>query len=240
MKYCDIKKAIFLSRPNRFVAEIEIDGRLDLAHVKNTGRCKELLIKGVTIYVREDKSPHRKTKYDLITVVKGDRLINMDSQVPNQVFREWVEAGGLTKLAGPIVEPRPQERITLLRAEHTYGNSRFDFYMEKAGEKYLIEVKGVTLEIDGVAMFPDAPTERGVKHINELVKAVEEGYKAIIVFVVQMKGVKYFTPNDGTHKAFGDALREATKKGLQVIVFDCYVTEDSIEAGDMIEFREIG
>lgn len=228
MKYENIKKAKFLSRPNRFVAEIEIDGKVELAHVKNTGRCKELLIRGTTVYVREDRSPHRKTKYDLITVEKGRRLINMDSQVPNQVFREWAEAGGLGK------------NISLIKGEHSYGNSRFDFYMEKGGEKYLIEVKGVTLETDGVAMFPDAPTERGVKHIKELVKAMGEGYKAAIVFVVQMKEVKYFTPNDDTHKAFGNALREAVNKGLKVIVFDCFVTEDSIEAADMVEFREIG
>lgn len=227
MKYDNIKKAIFLSRPNRFVAEIEIDGKVQLAHVKNTGRCKELLIRGVTVYVREDNNPKRKTKYDLITVVKGERLINMDSQVPNKVFQEWLLAGGF------------QGQVDYLKSEYTYGNSRFDFYLEKEGQKYLIEVKGVTLEIDGVAKFPDAPTERGIKHIKQLVKAMEEGYKAALVFVVQMKGVKYFTPNDQTHKAFGDALREAVKEGLEVIVFDSYVTEDSIEAGDMVEFREI-
>ena len=224
MKYENMREAIFLNRPNRFIAEIEMGGRIERAHVKNTGRCKELLIKGATVYVREDNNPARKTKYDLITVLKGNRLVNMDSQVPNRIFREWVERQG----------------YDVLKAEQTYGNSRFDFYMEKDGFRYLIEVKGVTLESDGAALFPDAPTERGVKHINELVRAMKDGYKAALAFVIQMKGVTYFAPNDATHRAFGDALREAIKEGLEVIVFDCHVTEDGIEAGDTVEFREFG
>lgn len=197
MKYENIAEAIFLNRPNRFVAEIEIKGRAELAHVKNTGRCKELLIRGAAIYVRADKNPNRKTKYDLISVYKGSRLVNIDSQIPNQVFREWVEKSGHFG------------EITLIRPEQRYRNSRFDFYMEAGGRKTFVEVKGVTLEENGVAMFPDAPTERGVKHVEELISAVTEGYRAAVVFIIQMKGIEYFVPNDKMHQAFGHALREA-------------------------------
>ena len=175
MKYENIKKAKFINRPNRFIAHIEIDGKEEVAHVKNTGRCKELLTEGATVYVSESDNPERKTRYDLVKVIKGDRLINMDSQAPNKIFHEWVKKGNLFK------------NITLIKPESKYKNSRFDFYIEADGKKIFVEVKGVTLEDKGVVRFPDAPTERGVKHINELISALEDGYEAYIAFVIGEK-----------------------------------------------------
>ena len=225
MIYKDIKQATFLSRPNRFIAHIEIDGKQEVCHVKNTGRCKELLTDNATIFVQEFDNPSRKTKYDLIGVLKGDRMINMDSQIPNKVFREWAENSGYFG------------DITLLKGEKTFENSRFDFYIETEKDKIFVEVKGVTLEEDGVVLFPDAPTERGVKHINELCRCVEEGYRAYIFFIIQMDNVKYFTPNRRTHPAFADTLKNAQQKGVNIVALDCKVTENSIVADKFVEIR---
>ena len=221
MKYTKIIKGSFLSRPNRFIAKVLIDGKEETVHVKNTGRCRELLTPGVTVYLYVSDNPLRKTKYDLIAVEKiregkAPLLVNMDSQVPNTVADEWLHKCGLFS---------PD---AVIRREVTYGKSRFDFYIEDGKRKAFLEVKGVTLENDGVASFPDAPTERGVKHINELITAVSDGYEGYILFVIQMKEIAYMTPNDATHKAFGDALREAEKAGVKILAVDCIVTPDSI------------
>jgi sugar fermentation stimulation protein A len=225
MIYNNIKKAKFLNRPNRFIANIEIDGKNEICHVKNTGRCKELLTDKATVFVQEFDSSTRKTKFDLISVYKGERLINMDSQVPNKVFHEWVKNSGLF------------ENITMIKPEHKYGNSRFDFYIETIDKKIFIEVKGVTLEEDGVAMFPDAPTLRGLKHINELIKSVEDGFEAYVVFIIQMKDIEYFTTNIKTHKEFGDALILAQNKGVNIFALDCEVTKNSIDARNFVDVR---
>ncbi len=222
MIYHNIRKAEFLSRPNRFIAYVELDGQKVVCHVKNTGRCKELLIPGTAVYIQEADNPARKTKYDLINVIKGDRLINMDSQAPNQVFAEWVKQGKLV------------QNITKLQPECKFHNSRFDFYMEGDDKKIFVEVKGVTLEEDGVVRFPDAPTERGVRHIRELCDCVREGYAAYIVFIIQMKGVSYFTPNIRTHQAFADALKLASDSNVGILALDCLVTQDSITAEDFV------
>lgn len=226
MKYERMTEGIFQSRPNRFIANVIINGKNEVCHVKNTGRCKELLIPGkTTVYVQESDNPNRKTKYSVIGVLKGDRKINMDSQVTNTVVHEWISKGNLFK------------DVVLIKPEKTYKNSRFDFYVETKTEKAFIEVKGATLEENNIVRFPDAPTERGVKHIHELCECLKEGYKAYIIFVIQMKDVLYFTPNDETHKAFGDALREAEKQGVKVIAVDCNVTEDSIDISDYVDVR---
>jgi len=224
MKYTNIREGKFLSRPNRFIAKVEINGKEEICHVKNTGRCRELLIPGVTVFLQEADFEHRKTKYDLIGVRKGNRLINMDSQVPNKVFREWLEK-------------EYSQEFQRIKQEHTFQNSRFDFYLEAGERKILVEVKGVTLEEEGVALFPDAPTERGVKHLNELGQAVDAGYEAYVVFIIQMKNVHYFTPNVKTHKAFGEALILAEKKGVKILALDCEVTEDTIEARDFVKVK---
>lgn len=225
MIYKNIRKATFLNRPNRFIAHIKIDGREEVCHVKNTGRCKELLTENAAIFVQESDNPNRKTKYDLISVFKGERLINMDSQIPNKVFSEWTESSGYFG------------DIKLIKAEKTYGSSRFDFYIETETDRIFVEVKGVTLEEEGVVMFPDAPTERGVKHINELCRCIEDGYKAYIFFIVQMDNVKYFTPNCKTHPQFAVALKSAAEKGVKIAALDCRVTEDSIAADKFVEVR---
>lgn len=222
MKYDNIKRAKFISRPNRFIANIEIDGKNELCHVKNTGRCKELLVEGASIYVEEHDNPNRKTKYSLISVYKGNRLINIDSQVPNKVFHEWLLKGNLF------------ENISLIKAECKYNNSRFDFYIEADNRKIFVEVKGVTLEEDSIVMFPDAPTERGLKHLNELSDSLDEGYEAYVCFVIQMKDVEHFTPNYKTHREFGDTLKEINNKGVNLIALDCQVTKDTIIAGDFV------
>jgi sugar fermentation stimulation protein A len=225
MEYKNIKQAKFLSRPNRFIANIEIDGKTEICHVKNTGRCKELLTPDAAVFVQESDNNNRKTKYDLISVYKGKRLINIDSQVPNKVFYEWMLDNNLFG------------EITLIKPECKYKNSRFDFYIETAAKKIFVEVKGVTLEENGIAMFPDAPTERGIKHITELCQCIREGYEAYIAFVIQMKDVLYFTPNIKTHKAFGDALISAEKQGVKIMALDCEVKKTSIKARGFVDVR---
>ena len=217
MKYERIETGKFIERPNRFIAYVEIAGQKETVHVKNTGRCAELLQPGATVYVQKADNPERKTQWDLIGVKKGKRMINIDSQIPNKVVEEWIRKENLFPHA------------TLIRPETTYKQSRFDLYVEEGERKIFIEVKGVTLEIDGVVKFPDAPTERGVKHIKELCEALEDGYEAYVFFVIQMKGVKYFTPNMVTHAAFGDALRNAQEQGVRILAYDCKVGKDSIE-----------
>ena len=206
---------VFLARPNRFIAHVEIDGRVEVCHVKNTGRCRELLPAGAQVWCQESDNPARKTKYDLITVKKGERLINMDSQAPNAAAREWLLAGGL----GEISELRP---------ETVHGDSRFDFSFLKDGLRCFLEVKGVTLENDGVCAFPDAPTERGSKHLRGLTRAAEAGFGAYVLFVVQMENVRYLHPNDATDPAFGKALREAAGAGVQILAMDCRVTPETM------------
>ena len=217
MHYSNIQRATFLRRPNRFIAHIEVDGREEVCHVKNTGRCRELLTDRATIYVEHHDNPNRKTKYSLIAVEKGDLLINMDSQAPNKAVGEW------------LLEKEPFGKVKLLKPECTYGSSRFDFYLETEAEKIFIEVKGVTLEEDGIVRFPDAPTERGIKHLEELRACVEAGYKAAVIFVVQMEGMQHFEPNDKTHPQFGEALRQARKAGVEVLAYECKVTPSSLE-----------
>ena len=219
MQYQRIEKGRFLTRPNRFIAHVELDGRTEVVHVKNTGRCRELLVPGATVYLEKSDNPARKTQYDLIAVEKGTLLVNMDAQAPNQVFREWAEAGNF------------QEGLTLLRPETTWGDSRFDFYWEAGGRRGFVEVKGVTLEEGGHACFPDAPTERGVKHLNELVRCQADGYEAAVCFVLQMAGMKDFAPNDRTHPAFGDALRQVAQAGVRIMARECIVTPDSLTIG---------
>lgn len=220
MKYKEVVKGIFKERPNRFIAKVEIDGVEETVHVKNTGRCKELLLENSVVYLFVSNNPSRKTKYDLIAVEKqtenGTILINMDSQAPNDMVSEWLPKSGLFS------------ENAFFKREVTFGKSRFDFYVEDADKKAFIEVKGVTLENNGVALFPDAPTERGVKHINELCTCVENGYSAFIIFVIQMSGVKLFKPNDTTHKAFGDALRKAEKSGVKILAYDSKVENDIV------------
>lgn len=222
MRYERISEAVFFSRPNRFVAYVEREGKQEICHVKNTGRCRELLVPGARVYLQGSDNPSRKTKYDLVAVRKGDRIVNMDSQIPNAAVREWLEAGNLF------------QKISLLRPEMRYGNSRFDLYLEADGKRIFMEVKGVTLEENGVAKFPDAPTERGVKHIRELINCVKDGYEAYVMFVIQMKGVYSMKPNDQMHPAFGEALREAASTGVKVLAYDCNVTEDSIRLDEPI------
>ena len=206
----------FLARPNRFVAHVQIDGKMEVCHVKNTGRCRELLPVGAKVWCNESDNPSRKTRFDLITVQKGERLINMDSQAPNMAAREWLQAGGLGE-------------ITDLRPETAHGDSRFDFSFTKDGKRCFLEVKGVTLENEGVCAFPDAPTERGSKHLRGLTRAVAEGYGAYVLFVVQMENVRYLHPNDKTDPAFGRALREAAAAGVKIIAMDCKVTPGSMQ-----------
>ena len=215
MHYPNMIPGIFLSRPNRFIAHVEIDGAEEIVHVKNTGRCRELLPAGAQVWCQKSDNPKRKTKYDLITVRKGHRLINMDSQAPNIAAGEWLRSGGL----GPIED---------LKAETVHGDSRFDFSFTREGKKCFLEVKGVTLENDGICAFPDAPTDRGAKHIRGLAQAVEEGYGAYILFVIQMAEVSYIHPNDATDPNFGAALRDAATRGVQVLAMDCDITENSI------------
>ena len=216
MRYSTMVEGIFRARPNRFIAHIDINGKTEICHVKNTGRCRELLPPGAKVWCQIADDPKRKTKFDLITVQKGARLINMDSQAPNVAAKEWLLAGGL----GSISE---------LRAESTRGDSRFDFSFTLDGKPCLLEVKGVTLENDGVCAFPDAPTERGVKHLHGLTKAAQDGYGAYVLFVIQMSDVKYLRPNNTTDPAFATALREAAEAGVTVLAMDCAITPDTMD-----------
>lgn len=225
MKYENIIKAKFISRPNRFIAEVEIDENIEIAHVKNTGRCKELLTEGTTVYVQKSDNPARKTKYDLITVVKNGMLINMDSQAPNKVFGEWVSQGNFAA------------DVDLIKPECKYGNSRFDFYIEAGGRKIFAEIKGVTLEEEGIVMFPDAPTERGVKHIKELCECVKNGYEGYIFFIIQMEQCKYFTPNKATHPEFAEALKKASECCVNIKAMNCNVTEDELKILKEVEIK---
>lgn len=215
MLYDNMVAGIFRARPNRFIAHVEIDGQEEICHVKNTGRCRELLTPGAKVWCRRSTNPARKTKYDLIAVQKGELLINMDSQAPNIAAGEWLASGGLGQLQN-------------LRAETVHGDSRFDFSFEKDGRPCFLEVKGVTLEDGGVCAFPDAPTQRGVKHLHGLIRAAEEGYGAYILFVIQMAGMKYLHPNDATDPDFGEALRKAAASNVQILAMDCAVTPDSM------------
>lgn len=221
MIYSNMTPGIFLSRPNRFIAHIEIDGQTEVVHVKNTGRCRELLPVGAAVWCQRSDNPSRKTKYDLITVRKGSRLINMDSQAPNIAAREWLLSGGLGTAEN-------------IKAETTHGDSRFDFSFTLDGRQCFLEVKGVTLEIDGICAFPDAPTERGAKHLQGLRKCAEDGLGAYVLFVIQMSDVKYLHPNDTTDPNFAKALRDAAAAGVQVLAVDCIVTEDSMTIGKSV------
>ena len=229
MKYTKIHKSTFISRPNRFISYCDLDGENVVVHVKNTGRCRELLVPGSTVFLDEPKGRERKTKYDLVAVEKtlpdGSKiLINMDSGAPNEAAEEFVKN-------------RLFPNATGVRREVTKGNSRFDFCIEEEGGTTFLEVKGVTLENDGIAAFPDAPTERGVKHIEEMIQLKEQGYGAAILFVIQMKGIHEFRPNDITHKAFGDALRRAAKAGVTIYAYDCIVTPESMVIDQPIEVK---
>lgn len=217
MKYENIVKATFIKRPNRFIAEVEVNGVRQIVHVKNTGRCKELLLPGCDVWLNAPDSPGRKTKYDLVAVRKDNGLlINIDSQAPNKVVKEWLFL----------------QDYDLVVPEYTYGDSRIDFYMEKGADKYLMEVKGCTLEVDGIGYFPDAPTERGVKHIHELIKAKEDVYHAILAFVIQMDGINEVRPNVATHPEFGVAFDEAIKAGVEIKFLKCHVEPDILEIVD--------
>ena len=225
MKYNNIRAAEFISRPNRFIAEVLIDGKPEICHVKNTGRCRELLIKGVPVWVQENDNSARKTKFDLIAVKKGEEIINIDSYAPNIAAGEWLKKGCLFK------------DVSLIKPETKWGNSRFDFYLEHGDKKAFIEVKGVTLEKDGIALFPDAPTERGIKHIEELIKAKSEGFEAYLIFVIAMKGISSFSPNYETHKEFGEALKKADKAEVKILAYDCEVTPESMKIDKRINIK---
>lgn len=224
MHYENMIAGQFLARPNRFIAHVQINGKTEIVHVKNTGRCRELLPQGAEVWCQHWDTPTRKTKYDLISVRKGSRIINMDSQAPNHAVREWLIAGGL----GDIDD---------LKWEYTYGDSRFDFSFFKDGRRCFLEVKGVTLENDGVCAFPDAPTERGTKHLKGLTKLVQEGFGAYVLFVVQMENVLYLHPNDDTDPAFGAALREAAATGVQILSMECTVTPETMTISKPVEVR---
>ncbi len=227
MKYKNITEGKFLSRPNRFIAIVEIGGERVTVHVKNTGRCRELLTEGCRVFLERSDNPARKTPYDLVAVIKpterGELLINMDSSAPNDAVEEWLSVSGIFS---------PQ---AVFRREVTHKNSRFDFYAEDGERRAFIEVKGVTLEDNGVAYFPDAPTERGVKHLCELAECVAEGYEAYVIFVVQMKGICKFCPNDAMHPQFGEALRAAAESGVKVIAVDCAVSRDEMKIDGFVE-----
>lgn len=225
MIYENIIDGNFISRPNRFIAQVNINGKEETVHVKNTGRCKELLTDNAKVYCQHFANTSRKTAYDLISVYKGDRLINMDSQAPNKVFKEFLERNILFK------------NIEIIKPECKFQNSRFDFYVKTADKEIFIEVKGVTLEEYGVVLFPDAPTERGIKHLNELICAKNQGYDAYAVFVIQMENVKYFTPNSKTHPAFAEALKKAKANGVNILCYDCKVTETLLEINNSVEVK---
>lgn len=223
MKYDNITEGIFRKRPNRFIAHVDVAGEEMICHVKNTGRCRELFIPGTPVGLVASDNPNRKTKYDLVSVKKQDRWVNMDSQMANDVAGEWLQTGRLFSQNASIYR------------ERRYGNSRFDFYIEDENRKIFLEVKSVTLEDGGIARFPDAPTVRGIKHIEELCACLQEGYEAYILFVIQMKGIKKFMPNWKTHREFGEALCAAKEKGVKILAVDCAVTMGSITAEHCID-----
>lgn len=225
MQYTNSYKGRFLERPNRFIAYVDIDGQREKVHVKNTGRCKEILLPDVDVYLEKSDNPARSTAYDLVAARKGERIINIDSQAPNKAVLEWLKAGGLFP------------DLTLVRPETTFGNSRFDFYAEREGEKIFIEVKGVTQEAEDIVMFPDAPSDRAVKHVEELIQAKHAGYRVFVLFVIQMVNVRFFTPNRQIHKEFADRLKKASEAGVEVIAYDCIVTEDSMVLHEPVEVR---
>ena len=225
MTYPNIHPAIFLSRPNRFVARVAVDGRETVCHVKNTGRCRELLVPGARVLLVHCPAPNRRTDWDLVAVYKGDRLINMDSQAPNPIAAEWLGASG------------PGFRPENLKAEHVHGDSRFDFYFEHNGRPCLMEVKGVTLEEKGVVRFPDAPTQRGVKHLQGLTAAQQQGFECYVLFIIQMQDVLYLEPNRQTHPAFADALAAARDAGVTLLALDCEVAPDHIQARRAVPIR---
>ncbi len=224
MQYNKIVPGVFLSRPNRFIAHILIHGKEEICHVKNTGRCRELLQPGAKVWCDDALSPARKTRYDLIAVEKGSRLINMDSQAPNAAVKQWLQDGGLGEISD-------------LKAESRHGNSRFDFSFQKDGRPCFLEVKGVTLEHDGVCAFPDAPTQRGARHLKELAALTKEGFGAYVLFVIQMENVKYLHPNDATDPEFALALRQAQKSGVTVLAMDCAVAPDTMTLRSPVEIR---
>ena len=226
MKYNEITKGIFVDRPNRFIANVIIDDKPYVCHVKNTGRCRELLVKGCTVYLEKSGNPQRKTPYDIVAVQKGSRLINMDSQAPNKAVKEWLE------------DKLPFGKGMKVFPEKTFGKSRFDFLLESSrGKKLYLEVKGCTLETDGVVKFPDAPTQRGVKHIHELIECRKNGFDAALLILVQMDNVKYFTPNYETDPEFGEAVKQAKKAGVRLMCYDCAVTPDSMTVGKPVKIR---
>lgn len=225
MNYKNIVEAKFIKRPNRFIAFCETDGKEVVAHVRNTGRCRELLIPGTTVYLEKSQAPKRKTGYSLVSVMKGERIVNIDSIAPNKVMKEALENGlDLPELG----------RITLIRPEARFYDSRFDFYLEAGDKRALVEVKGVTLEVNGLALFPDAPTERGVRHVEELIRAKADGFLTYLVFIVQMKGVHSFTPNAAMHPAFDQAVKMAIDMGVHVLCYDCNAEKDSLALADPV------
>jgi sugar fermentation stimulation protein A len=226
MNYTRIKEGIFIKRPNRFIAQVSIDGKKETVHVKNTGRCRELLIPGNKIILEDcSNNPKRKTKYSLIAVFKDDLLINMDSQVPNAVVFDALKEGKI----------QSYQDFTHIRRESKYGNSRFDIYYETAKEKGFIEVKGVTLEENGIARFPDAPTERGAKHVLEMIEAVKQGYRGTIFFLIQMKGPEIFRLNWEMDKNFSEAVKLASENGVEILAYDSIVNRDEIVIGSPIK-----
>ena len=231
MKYERMEKGVFIERPNRVIAHVQLEGQTEgftVCHVKNTGRCRELFIPGAEVWVQKAENSGRKTPYDLICVKKEGRLVNVDSQAPNCVAEEWLRRG--------ILFPPD----ALVKREVRFGGSRFDLYVESGERKAFMEVKGVTLEESGLAKFPDAPTERGVRHVEELIRCLSEGFEAYLLFVVQMKGVRGVAPNDRTHPAFGEALRRAAKAGVQILAVDCRVTPDELFADQSLSiFLEV-
>ena len=223
MKYKNTVRAEFCDRPNRFIAHVKINGVMETVHVKNTGRCKELLVPGYPVILEKSDNTARKTAYDLISVCKEGRWINMDSQAPNEAAAEWIQGGGLFP-----------EEVSVYR-ERKYGNSRFDIYVESPERKAFIEVKGVTLEENNIVRFPDAPTERGLKHVEELEECMQDGYEAYLLFVIQMKDVRKFQPNWNTHHRFGDALKAAREAGVRILAMDCMIGEDFMRIQDPVE-----
>lgn len=225
MRYNNIFKGTFISRPNRFIANVEINGKIETVHVKNTGRCKELLIEGVTVYLEKSDNENRKTKYDLVAVCKGNRIINIDSQAPNKIFHEWA------------LKSNYFGKSIYIKPECKYKNSRFDFYIESEKRKIFVEVKGVTLEENNIVAFPDAPTQRGVKHINELIEAEKNGYEAYIFFIVQLENVELFVPNRRTHKAFAEALLNAKANNVNIMCLDCNVLKNEITSNEFVKIN---